>query len=285
MEDQSYIQVIVRVVVIVLLMFLAVKVVQFITRRVFRKRKEGKDEEFGKRMDTLSSVTTAALTVCIIIVAALMVMSQLGIPIGPVLAGAGVLGVAVGFGAQHLVRDVISGFFILMDDQIRIGDVVEIAGKGGLVERVTPRLTVLRDLAGNVHYVRNGEIGVVTNMTKEYSRYVFDIGVAYREDVDEVIDIVKQVDEELRNDAAFAEDILEPIEILGLDQFGDSAVIVKARTKTKPVKQWAVGREFNRRLKKKFDEKDIEIPFPHMTLYMGHDKQGRSPALSVALKK
>jgi small conductance mechanosensitive channel len=259
--------------------------VQFITRRVFSKRKEGKDEEFGKRMDTLSSVATAALTVCIIIVAALMVMSQLGIPIGPVLAGAGVLGVAVGFGAQHLVRDVISGFFILMDDQIRIGDVVEIAGKGGLVERVTPRLTVLRDLAGNVHYVRNGEIGVVTNMTKEYSRYVFDIGVAYREDVDEVIDIVKQVDDEMRKDAAFAENILEPIEILGLDQFGDSAVIVKARTKTKPVKQWAVGREFNRRLKKKFDEKDIEIPFPHMTLYMGQNKQGRSPALNVAVEK
>jgi len=285
MEDQSYIQLIIRVAVIVLLMFLAIKVVQFITRRVFRNRKEGKDEEFGKRMDTLSSVTTAALTVCIIIVAALMVMSQLGIPIGPVLAGAGVLGVAVGFGAQHLVRDVISGFFILMDDQIRIGDVVEVAGKGGLVERVTPRLTVLRDLAGNVHYVRNGEIGVVTNMTKEYSRYVFDIGVAYREDVDEVIDVVKQVDEELRNDPAFTEDILEPIEILGLDQFADSAVIVKARTKTKPIRQWAVGREFKRRLKNKFDEKDIEIPFPHMTLYVGQDKQGQAAPLSVALKK
>ena len=285
MEDQSYIQLIIRVAVIVLLMFLAIKVVQFITRRVFRNRKEGKDEEFGKRMDTLSSVTTAALTVCIIIVAALMVMSQLGIPMGPVLAGAGVLGVAVGFGAQHLVRDVISGFFILMDDQIRIGDVVEVAGKGGLVERVTPRLTVLRDLAGNVHYVRNGEIGVVTNMTKEYSRYVFDIGVAYREDVDEVIDVVKQVDEELRNDPAFTEDILEPIEILGLDQFADSAVIVKARTKTKPIRQWAVGREFKRRLKNKFDEKDIEIPFPHMTLYVGQDKQGQAAPLSVALKK
>jgi len=285
MEDQSYIQVIIKIVVIVLLMLLAIKIVQFITRRAFSSRKKGKDEEFGKRMDTLSSVMTTALTVCIVIVAALMVMSQLGIPIGPVLAGAGVVGVAVGFGAQHLVRDVISGFFILMDDQVRIGDVVQVAGKGGLVERVTPRLTVLRDLAGNVHYVRNGEIGVVTNMTKEYSRYVFDIGVAYREDIDEVIDVVKQVDEELRNDPAFAADILEPIEILGLDEFADSAVIVKARTKTRPIRQWAVGREFNRRLKKRFDEKNIEIPFPHVTLYVGQDKQGQAAALNVALTK
>jgi len=143
----------------------------------------------------------------------------------------------------------------------------------------------LRDLAGNVHYVPNGTIDVVTNMTKEYSRYVFDIGVAYRENVDEVIEVIKQVDEELRSDPQFADDVLEPIEILGLDQFANSAVIVKARTKTKPIRQWAVGREFNRRLKKRFDEKNIEIPFPHVTLYMGQDKKGEAPALSVAMRQ
>jgi len=153
------------------------------------------------------------------------------------------------------------------------------------VEKINLRMTILRDLAGNVHFVRNGEINVVTNMTKEYSRYVFDIGVAYRENVDEVIEVIKEVDEQMRNDPQFAEDILEPIEILGLDRFADSAVIIKARTTTKPIKQWAVGREFNRRLKKVFDERDIEIPFPHLTLYPGQDKSGQAPPMNLMIQK
>ena len=172
-----------------------------------------------------------------------------------------------------------------MENQIRVGDVVAVADKSGLVEKVNLRMVVLRDLAGNVHYVRNGQIQTVTNMTKDYGRYVFEIGIAYREDVDEVIEIVKQVDEELRNDPVFMGDILEPIEILGLDQFADSAVIIKARTKTKPIRQWTVGREFNRRLKMKFDEKGIEIPFPHLTLYLGQDKQGDSAPLTVSMSQ
>jgi small conductance mechanosensitive channel len=166
-----------------------------------------------------------------------------------------------------------------------VGDVVEIAGKTGIVERMNLKMTILRDLAGNVHFVPNGEINVVTNMTKGYSRYVFDIGVAYREDVDEVMNIMKAVDEEMRNDPEFAKDILEPLEIFGLDQFADSALIIKARTTTKPIKQWRVAREFNRRLKKKFDERNIEIPFPHLTLYMGKDKQDQSPPLYVFIEK
>jgi small conductance mechanosensitive channel len=161
--------------------------------------------------------------------------------------------------------------------------VVQIAGRGGLVEKVNLRMTVLRDLAGNVHFVRNGQIDVVTNMTKDYSRYVFEIGVAYREDVDEVMEVIREVDEELQSDPEFKDDILEPIEILGLDQFANSAVMIKARTKTRPIRQWAVGREFNRRLKKKFDERDIEIPFHHITLYMGADKQGKASPINVSL--
>jgi small conductance mechanosensitive channel len=145
-------------------------------------------------------------------------------------------------------------------------------------------MVVLRDLSGNVHYVRNGKIDVVTNMTKDYSHYVFDISVAYREDVDEVIRVIRQVDEELRSDPAFGPSILSPIEIFGLDQFAASAIIIKARTKTKPIKQWDVGREFNRRLKKRFDELGIEIPFPHLTLYMGRDKTGQAPPLQVAME-
>jgi small conductance mechanosensitive channel len=277
-----------KILLILILMFVFIKLAHVFTDRLFKRYKRDKqqrDQEFRKRTETLSSVAASILKVCILIVAVITIMGQLDIPIGPVLASAGIVGVALGFGAQHIVKDVISGFFILLDDQIRVGDVVQIAGEGGLVESINLRMVILRDLAGNVHYVRNGEIGVVTNMTKEYSRYVFDIGVAYREDVDEVIEVIKLVDENLRNDPEYKDDILEPIEILGLDQFADSAIVIKARTKTRPIRQWAVGREFNRRLKRTFDEKDIEIPFPHITLYMGQDKQGQSPPVPVNMKQ
>ncbi len=277
-----------RIALILIAMFVLIKVGQMATLRFFRGFRKGRreaDDEFRKKADTLASAVASVLTIIIIIVAVITIMGQLDIPISPILASAGIVGVAIGFGAQHFFRDIISGFFILLDDQIRAGDVVEIAGKGGLVERITLRMTVLRDLAGNVHYVRNGEITVVTNMTKGYSRYVFNVGVAYREDVDEVIKVIQQIDEGMRNDPQFKDDILEPIEILGLDQFADSAIIIKARTKTKPIKQWAVGREFNKRLKKQFDEKNIEIPFPHVTLYMGQDKEGQSPPLNVNVKQ
>ncbi len=237
--------------------------------------------EAQKRFDTLNAVFRYILFISTLAVATIMVLQEFGIQIGPMLAAAGIVGVAVGFGAQHLVKDIISGFFIIFEDQIRVGDVVQIAGKGGLVESVSLRKIILRDLSGNVHYIPNGTIDVVTNMTKDYSMYVFDIGVAYREDVDEVIEVIKAVDEDVRKDEKFANDILAPIEILGLDQFADSAVIIKARTKTKPIKQWTVAREFNRRLKKAFDAKNIEIPFPHVTLYMGEDKKNQSPPMNV----
>lgn len=275
-----------RIAVILVLMYTGIRLSHMASSRLFAflGRRKAMDDEYKKRADTLSAVIGYVISATIITIAALTILSELDIRIGPVLAAAGVLGVAVGFGAQHLVQDVISGFFILLDDEIRVGDVVEIAGKSGLVERLNLRMVVLRDLAGNVHYVRNGMIDVVTNMTKDYSRYVFDIRVAYREDVDEVIRVVRQVDEELRSDPQFSGDILEPIEILGLDRFADSAIIIKARTKTRPIKQWNIGREFNRRLKRRFDEKNIEIPFPHVTLYIGQDKAGQAPPLNVAME-
>jgi small-conductance mechanosensitive channel len=272
-----------RIVLIVILTLIALRVVRIISSRLFKTLRKTEDPEVQKRADTLSSIARSVLGIVIFIIAAMMVLGELGVQIGPVLAAAGVLGLAVGFGAQKLVEDVISGFFILLEDQIRVGDVVQIADRSGLVEKVNLKMVILRDLAGNVHYVRNGRIDIVTNMTKEYSRYLFDIGVAYRENVDEVIEVVKQIDQEMRDDPAFKDDILEPIEILGLDSFADSAVIIKARTKTKPIRQWAVGREFNRRLKMRFDELDIEIPFPHTTLYVGADKEGASQPLNVVL--
>jgi len=275
-----------KILLIVVLTIIIIKVLQILSTRFFttvQKRKE--DDEFKKRTDTLNSVIRYVISIGIVIVAVVMILGELGLEIGPIMAAAGILGLAVGFGAQSLVKDIISGFFIFLEDQIRVGDVVEIAGKAGIVEKLNLKMTILRDLSGNVHFVPNGEINVVTNMTKGYSRYVFDIGVAYREDVDEVMGIMKEVDEDLRSDPEYTNDILEPLEIFGLDQFANSALIVKARTKTRPLKQWRVAREFNRRLKKKFDERDIEIPFPHLTLYMGKDKQNQSPPLSVVVEK
>jgi small conductance mechanosensitive channel len=270
-----------HILLILILSFVAIRLAKSAINRGYARAGRDKDEEQKKRLDTLSSVSVVIATVVLAGVGLFVILGEFGVSIGPILTAAGVLGLAVGFGAQHLVQDVINGFFLLFDDQIRVGDVVSIGDKGGLVEKVSLRLTVLRDLAGNVHYIRNGQISTVTNMTKEYSRYVFDIGVAYREDVDQVIEVIKEIDEGMRNDEYFGQSILEPIEILGLDKFADSAVIVRARTKTKPIKQWETGREFNRRLKKRFDELGIEIPFPHQTVYFGEDKQGQAPPLRL----
>lgn len=249
----------------------------------FTRNKEG--TELKRRADTLSSVVRYSLSVSIIAIAGMMVLKKIGIDIGPILAGAGVVGLAVGFGAQNLVKDVISGFFILLEDQIRVGDVVKLGDKSGVVERVTLRMVVLRDISFNVHYIPNSEIQTVTNMTQYYSGYLFDIGVAYREDIDEVIDVMRKIDEELRSDPNFENLILEPLEVLGLQQFADSSVIVRARTKTLPLQQWSVGREFNRRLKKRFDELGIEIPFPHMTVYPGESKGGQAPDFNVNVQR
>lgn len=271
-----------HILIILLLAWIALKMAKKLSQGLVRfVTRQKEDEEFQKRTRTLGEVVRYVIVLVVFAVATMTVLKELGIDIGPVLAAAGIVGLAVGFGAQSLVKDVISGFFILLEDQIRVGDVINIADKGGLVEKVGLRTTVLRDLQGNVHYVPNGNISVVTNMTKEFSRYVFDIGVAYREDVDEVIEVIKGIDEEMRQDPEFKDDIIEPIEIMGLDQFANSAIVIRARTTTLPIKQWRVGREFNRRIKKKFDELNIEIPFPHVTLYMGEGKDGKSPPLRV----
>jgi small conductance mechanosensitive channel len=271
--------------IIVVITFVALEGSGILAGRLVAFLNRGKrDTESQKRADTLTSVTRWVMRTGILLLASVMLLGQLGVQIGPVLAAAGVVGVAVGFGAQHLVQDVISGFFLLLEDQVRVGDIVQLNDKSGLVEKITLRMIILRDFAGNVHYVRNGKIDVVTNMTKEFSFYVFEIGVAYREDPDQVAAVIEAVGKDLQNDPLFKEHILTPVEVVGLDKFGDSAVIIKGRIKTKPIKQWFVGREFNRRLKKKFDELGIEMPFPHVTLYPGKDKKGDSPTLKVEVQ-
>ena len=272
-----------QIVLVFILIAIAVKLSGFLVTRLISFGGKKDNSEFKKRSETLGSVLQNILKILILILGTMMILTELGIEIGPILAAAGIIGLAVGFGAQHVVQDVISGFFILMEDQIRIGDIVQIADKGGVVEKVNVRMTILRDVAGNVHYIRNGQINVVTNMTKDFSRYVFEIGVAYRENIDRVIEVIKEIDTDLRSDEEFKNDILDPIEVLGLDQFADSAIVVKARTKTKPSKQWRIGREFNRRLKKRFDELNIEIPFPHTTIYFGENKDGEAPPMNVII--
>jgi small conductance mechanosensitive channel len=184
---------------------------------------------------------------------------------------------AVGFGAQSFVKDVISGFFIILENQYRIGDVVEVAGVSGLVESVNLRKTVLRDLEGKVHTVPNGEIKVVSNLSKEWSRVVLDIGISYREEIDSIIDLLTQIAKELEREEPYKGAILEPAQILGVERFGESQLVIRMIVKTMPLKQWDVGRELRRRIKNRFDEKGIQIPLPHRVLFWGEtDKKVKS---------
>lgn len=253
----------------------------FITKRILRfainkiqahlQAKYAKDAklEKGKRADTLVGIVRGTLNIAITTIFILIFLRELGIDIAPLLAGAGIIGLAVGFGAQELVRDVISGFFMLLENQLRIGDIVKINDTGGVVIGIELRTITLRDLAGVVHIFQNGKINSLSNMTKEWSGAVFDIGVAYKENADHVISIMKEVAEELRGSKDYKDLILEPMEVFGLDNFGDSAIVIKARFKAVPGKQWVVGREYRKRLKAAFDKVGIEIPFPHRTIYWG----------------
>lgn len=222
----------------------------------------------GKRVTTLTRLLMTVGLVLVWGVVAVIALDQVGLDVTPILAGAGIVGLAVGFGAQNLVRDVISGFFIVLENQVRVGDVAIVNGTGGLVEAITFRTIVLRDLAGVVHVMPNGTITTLANMTKDWSAYVIDVGVAYTEDSDRVMEVMGAVGAELRKDPRFGPAILEPIEIFGVDDFKDSEVTIKARLKTVPIQQWNVGREYRRRLKKAFDAQGIEIPFPQRSLHI-----------------
>lgn len=225
--------------------------------------------EHEKRVQTLIGILKRVGVVVIWSLAGVLVLMQIGVDVAPIIAGAGVIGLAVGFGAQELVRDVISGFFLLLENHVRKGDVAIINGNAGVVEAIGLRTIALRDLAGVVHIVQNGKIDTLSNMTKEWSASVFDIGVAYKEDADQVMVVMKDVASGLEGDETFGPKLIAPFEMFGLDSFGDNAVVLKARFKTLPGEQWSVAREYRRRLKEAFDERDIEIPFPHRTLYFG----------------
>lgn len=233
------------------------------------KQTEVDEAEAEKRINTLRDIIWGISKMAIWSLFSMIMLKKVGVDIGPIIAGAGIIGLAVGFGAQELVRDFIAGFFMLLEDQVRTGDVAIINGTTGLVEKIELRTITLRDFDGIIHIFQNGKIDSLSNMTKEWSAIKFDIGVAYKEDVDHVMKVMKEVGDELYRDPVWGVDILEPIEILGLNSFDDSAVVIRARIKTKPIRQWEVGRQYRRRIKIEFDRQNIEIPFPHQTIYWG----------------
>ena len=216
------------------------------------------------RVTTLTSVLRTLALVGLWSVVVVICLSQLGYDVRPILAGAGIVGLAVGFGAQHLVRDVIAGFFLVLEDQVRVGDVAVVNGTGGLVETVTFRTIVLRDLAGTVHIFPNGSVTTLANMTKDWSGYVVDVEVGYQEDPDRIVALMRRVFEELRGDPTHGPLIIEPIEIFGVDAFKDATVVIKARLKTVPIQQWTVGREYRRRLLLAFVAEGVEVPAPRV---------------------
>ncbi|MGB0663985.1 MAG: mechanosensitive ion channel family protein [Pontibacterium sp.] len=233
------------------------------------------------RISTLKPIAKNTILALIFFTFGMAALSQLGIDILPLLAGAGVLGIAIGFGAQSLVSDIITGFIIILEDLIQVGDVVTLNDRTGAIERITVRKVQMRAFDGTVFTIPFGQISIVENHTKLFSYYVFEVGVAYREDVNEVMALLKDLGKALRADDEFSDAIMDDLEVFGVDQLADSAVVIKARIKTKAKQQWSVGREFNRRMKMAFDEHNIEIPFPHQTIYMGEPKLGKAPALNV----
>jgi len=279
---QEFLRIIIILLLAWLLMGLSRKLI-----RLFRNYMSARAEtvEETKRIETLARVFRYTATVVISLVAGMLALSEMGFSIAPILGAAGVVGIAVGFGAQSLIKDYFNGFFLLLENQIRQGDVVEVCGKGGLVEDVTLRYVRLRDYEGTVHYIPNGLITTVSSRSRGFAHAVIDVGIAYRENVEEAFEVMRKVAGEMRASETFASKILGEFEIAGVDSWADSAVILRCRFKTVALEQWGVRREFLRRLKEAFDAAGIEIPYPHLTLYAGQDKQGKAPLFPVAVTK
>jgi len=265
-----------RIAFIILLGFSIIRVTALIVVRFEQDLTTGGGPDYlehVKRVRTLGNLIRSTVMVTVVSMATLMILRELNLDVTPVLTGAGIVGVALGFGAQTLVKDFISGFFLILENQVRVGDVANINGTGGLVEAITLRTIVLRDSAGTVYIFPNGSINTLANLTKDFSYYVIDIQVDYSEDTDRVIALLRAVADELRQDPRYSASMLAPIDVLGVDKFTDSAVVIQARIKTLPLKQWEVGRELRRRLLKQFMKEGIILPKPRMTLAVESAKQ------------
>lgn len=259
--------------IVFLILFKSIKYVVKGFSKILRTRSRKDDEitksEREKRINTLSGIISTILKVILVFLFIVIILEKLGVAIGPILASAGIIGLAVGFGAQELVRDMISGFFILLEDQIRIGDAVELNSVWGVVESIELRTIKLRDMSGVVHVFQNGKINTLSNMSKDWSALIVNVGVAYKEKYDRVTAVIESVGEDMYKNSRFKNIMIEPLEVAGLDSFADSAVVIRVIIKTRPGMQWETGREFRRRIKEAFDAANIEIPFPHRTVYWG----------------
>lgn len=256
-----------RIVLILILAIAALRAIEYFIPRLREAIAARRTVlEDGQRVRTLSRVVRYVLTVATWIITALLILGEFGISIAPILGAAGVVGIAIGFGAQSLVKDYFTGFFLLLENQIRMGDVVEAGGKSGVVEELTLRYLRLRDYSGNGHFIPNGTITVVTNMSVGFAYAVIDASVAYGEDVDRVIGVMRAVGKALRQDPLFVSRILDDLEMAGVDQWADSAVVIRCRFRVAPLEQWSVRREYLHRLKQAFDREGIEIPFPHLKI-------------------
>ena len=255
-----------------------------IDRLLSATTKDGSGVLQSARARTLLPLARSALLIAIAVTATLAGLSELGVNIAPLLAGAGVVGLAVGFGAQTLVKDIITGAFILFEDTIAVGDVISVGGLSGSVEALTVRTIRLRDYHGTVHTIPFSAVDSVTNMTKDFAYFVAEVGVAYRENTDDVVAALREVGADLAADPEYADAILAPIDIAGVDRFDDSAVIIRASIKVTGGEQWRIKRGFNRRMKYKFDEAGIEIPFPHTTVFFGEDRDGQAPSAKLQVE-
>lgn len=284
-QGQAFWESVATILLILAAAFVIWEVASAIIERYLRKKAEQTNLSHATRMSTLLPLFKISLRVVLIVMVAMIVLSELGVNIGPLLAGAGVVGLAVGFGAQALVKDIITGVFILVEDIIAVGDWVDVGSHAGMVEGMTIRTLRLRDLSGDMRVVPFGEVTSVHKVARDFSYALMDIGVAYREDVDEVIGVLKEVGAGMESDPAWSASITAPLEVFGLNSFGASSVDVRVRLRTMPLKQWSVRREFYRRLKAAFDEKGIEIPFPHQTIYFGVDREGKAPPARLQIER
>ena len=285
-DDDSLLRSAGRVLGIWLLAALAIWLTGVASRRIERAVDDGDDSITTmreKRGRTVAQLLRSVGRVTVIGIAILLTFNVF-INIAPILAGAGILGLAVSFGAQGLVKDLISGFFILSEDQFGVGDIIEAAGKGGVVERMTLRVVVLRDLEGTMHVIPNGEIKVVSNRTRIWSRSIVDVGVPYDEDIDRALGVVRDESAQFSTDPKWSVLLDGPVEVVGVESFGDSSVVIRTLIKTQPGSQWSAGREFRRRLKIRFDREGIEIPFPQRDVHLSVKDVAEAEGLGSAIR-
>ncbi|MCA9356219.1 MAG: mechanosensitive ion channel family protein [Candidatus Paceibacterota bacterium] len=261
----------VKILVIILVAIIANKIIKKVIEKVVRKMvvsvpgENGPDAE-KRREDTIIAIFYGTVRVVIWIVVLIMILDSVGVAIAPILAAAGVIGLAVGFGAQYLIRDIITGLFIIIENQYRVGDIIEVSGKNGVVERLTLRATTIRDLNGVLHHVPNGEVTYASNFSKDFSRININLGVSYESDIDKVEKVVNEVGVSMTEDANWKNKILSAPKFMRIDSFDDSQVTIKVLGDVVPLSQWEVAGEFRRRIKEAFDKNNIEIPYPHMVI-------------------